>query len=928
MTRDEKAAVLAALVGRDRELALVGAFLDCAAAAGGALLLTGDPGVGKTMLLDVAAARAEAAGTRVLRVAGAEFGGQANYSALSDLLRPVLEDRRHLNELHQRALNVTLGLGRGSPPERLVLVNAVLALLRHVSAVNPVLLVADDLPWLDRPSAMVLGLVSRRLTGTRVGFLGAARPAEEGFFERGTLPGHEVGPLDQVAAEDLLRTRFPDLAPQVRRRLLAVAQGNPLALTELPAALTGSQRAALAALPTVLPLHGRLQALFAAPVSGLPAPARWLLLLSALDGSGDLRVLSATGKDWPDDLAPAEKAGLVRVDVGLGRVAFRHPLIRSAVVELAPAGDRCRAHRVLASRLTDEPERRAWHLGEAAEEPDAQVAGLLEEAALRILGRGEAAGAVSALLRAAELSPARSDRSRRLAQAAVLGATFTMEVGTVSPLLDDARRAAPGPGLSLLVAVTGAFMLLNGDGDVLTAHRLLTQAIEDQAEPGQTGITGLSGAVSALFLVCRLGGRADLWAPFHTVVSRFAADLPDELYLLSRTHADPAHTALAVLPEVDAAIASLHGETDHLRILTVSSTGHYTDRQAGCREALWRVVRETRQASAVTPLITALEHLSVDSWMTGRWDQAEELADECLELCLTHGYLLLTWTVRYRQALIAAARGAYDRADALTAETTGWAAPRRIGQAEVAAHHVGSVAALGRGDFEAAYRHAAAISPAGVLASHVPHALWVLLDLVEAAVRTGRDAEAAAHVHAMQAAHLAAISPRLAMITAASAALVGPREAARARFDEALAVTGTDQWPFDLARVQLLYGEWLRQGRSTAEARVQLSAAVDTFRRLGAQPWRVRAGHGLRATGLAAAARAAGPGTGAPALAPLDHEIARLAAAGLTNKQIGERLYVSHRTVAAHLYQIFPRLGITSRAALRGALDALDRPED
>ena len=527
---------------------------------------------------------------------------------------------------------------------------------------------------------------------------------------------------------------------------------------------------------------------------------------------------------------------------------------------------------------------------------------------------------MSALLRAAELSPARSDRSRRLAQAAVVGASFTMEIGTVSPLLDDARQAGPEPGISLLAAVTGAFMLLNGDGDVLTAHRLLTQAIEDQTEPGQTGLFGLFGALSALFLVCRLGGRADLWVPFHATVSRFAAELPPELYLLSRTHADPAHTALAVLPQVDAAIASLHGETDHLRILTISSSGHFIDRQAGCREALWRVVRETRQASAVTPLITALEHLTGDNWMAGRWDQAQELADECLELCLTHGYLLLTWTLRYRQALIAVARGAYDTAETLTAEITGWAAPRRIGLAKVAAHHVGSVAALGRGDFEAAYLHAAAISPAGVLASHASYALWVLLDLVEAAVRTGRDVEAVAHAQAMRRAGLAAISPRLAMITAASAALAAPHDQARGRFGEALAIPGTDQWPFDLARVQLLYGEWLRRARSTAEARVYLGAALDTFRRLGAQPWQVRAGHELRATGLAAAVPAAGPGTtGAPALAPLDYEIARLAAAGMTNKQIGERLYVSHRTVAAHLYQIFPRLGITSapRSATR-----------
>ena len=177
----------------------------------------------------------------------------------------------------------------------------------------------------------------------------------------------------------------------------------------------------------------------------------------------------------------------------------------------------------------------------------------------------------------------------------------------------------------------------------------------------------------------------------------------------------------------------------------------------------------------------------------------------------------------------------------------------------------------------------------------------------------------------MRTAGIGVISARLALITAAAAALVAPHEQVRARFDEALATPGADQWPFDLARVQLLYGEWLRRARSTADARLHLGAAVDTFRRLGAQPWQLRAGHELRATGLAA--RAPDPGSGgAQPLAPLDHEIARLAAVGQTNKQIGERLHISHRTVAAHLYQLFPRLGIASRAALRDALGALDTP--
>ncbi|HLN71128.1 MAG TPA: LuxR family transcriptional regulator [Streptosporangiaceae bacterium] len=919
------------LVGRDQELALIVSFLKDVAAEGGTLLFTGEPGVGKTALLDAAEEAAEAGGLQVLRVTGSEFGTQVNFSGLAQLLQPLSDDLRSLSSVHRRALAAAVAGDAGEPPQdRLIVFQATLALLGQAAGRRPLLTIVDDLQWLDRSSASALGFVARRLAGLRVGFLAVSRPGAESFSERAGLTEHELRPLDPASAASLLSARFPDLAPRVRQRLLAEAQGNPLALLELPSRLSGPQRAALASLPSVLPLGRRLQALFASQVGELPAGVRRLLLLAALDGSGDLRVLQATGTGWTGDLAQAEQARLARIDEGTGRLAFRHPLIRSAVVELATGEDRRLAHRALAELLADQPERRAWHLGEAAAGPDEPVAALLEEVATQILRRGDAVGAVSALLRAAELSPARSDRSRRLAHAAMVGAAFTIEVGTITPLLAEAGQSGPGSGISLMSAVAAAFTLLNGDGDVLTAHRLLTRTIEEQAapDPERIGDVGLFGAVSALFILCELGGRAELWAPFHAAVSRFAAGLPAELRLLDQAYADPARTAAAVLSQLDDAIASLRAETDQLRILTISRSTHFTDRQAGCREALWRVVREGRQGSAVAPLITALEHLSLDSWMTGQWDQAQELADECLELCLAHGYLPLTWTVRYRQALLAAARGAYDTAEALTAEMTEWAVPRRIGQAELAARHVRSVAALGRGDFTGAYQHGAAISPAGVLASHVGYALWVLLDLVEAAVRTGRRAEAAAHVQAMRDADLGAISSRLSLIVTAAAALTTSRDGARGLFETAVVTPGADQWPFDLARVRLLYGEWLRRERSTTEARAQLSAANRTFQQLGARPWQARAGNELRAAGLAVPA--AEPGSrGIPAaelLTPLDRQIAELAAAGLTNKQIGERLYLSHRTVAAHLYQLFPRLGITSRAALRDVLDAMDRP--
>ena len=377
-----------------------------------------------------------------------------------------------------------------------------------------------------------------------------------------------------------------------------------------------------------------------------------------------------------------------------------------------------------------------------------------------------------------------------------------------------------------------------------------------------------------------------------------------------------------MLGELDAAISGLAHEANPVQIVRIGIAADYVDRLAGCREALWRVVRDGRAGGAVTSAIDALMLLYVDAFQSGRWDEAQRLADEGTMLCDTHGYRVLAWPGQWGKALLAAARGDNDVTRALTDEIVRWATPRRLNSVSAYASHARTVAALGQGDFEEAYRHAAAISPPGVLAPFVPHALWVLMDLVEAAIRTERHAEAVAHVAAMRDAGIGAISSRLALNAAGAAAMVAPHERAAASFDAALAIPGAEQWPFDLARVQMLYGEWLRRDRSDGQARAHLGTALDTLQRLGARPWQLRASRELRAAGAPPPVPVA-----TAVLGPLDRQIAELAASGLTNKQIGERLHLSHRTIAAHLYQIFPRLGITSRAALRDALDPLEAPD-
>jgi hypothetical protein len=335
----------ALLFGRDKDLELLHAFVGQSSSDGGALVLSGAPGVGKTVLLEAVAAHSAGAGLRVLRAAGAEFEAGLSFAGLNQVLHPLFDGIEGLSPPQRAALEVALGLGDGPAPDRLVVGNAALSLLVRAASEEPLLVIVDDLQWVDRASALVLGFVARRLHGTRVGFLAALRSGDESFFERSGLRAHDLGPLDEAASTALLADRFPALAPRVRQRLMAEAQGNPLALLELPASLTGMTSAPRMLTSPTLPLSQRLQAVFAARITGLSAASRYLLLLAVLDGTGDLGILqSASGQTKLEGLGAAERARLVRVDRD-GRLTFRHPLTRSAVTELSTSGERRDAHR-------------------------------------------------------------------------------------------------------------------------------------------------------------------------------------------------------------------------------------------------------------------------------------------------------------------------------------------------------------------------------------------------------------------------------------------------------------------------------------------------------------------------------------------------------------------------------------------------------
>ncbi|MBY8874494.1 AAA family ATPase [Micromonospora sp. PLK6-60] len=902
------------LFGRETELARISRFLQSVRAGGDVRMVRGEPGIGKSALLAAAADLADRDGMRVLQASGSEFEADVSYSILNQLLLPLHDEVQRLPPALRDALTVALGFGPGPTPAPLLVGNAALMLLTTVAKKTPVLLVVDDVQWVDRPSAVVLGFIARRVPGSPVGVVAASRTGTESFLDRRGLTEVTVQPLTRDAGAQLLDTRFPTMPARARQHLIDLAQGNPLALVELPGTLTGSA-AECAERSHVVPLSERLQAVFAQRIAGLPEATRLLLLLATFEGSGDVRVLR--GMASLVDLAPAERADLVRVDDATGQITFRHPLIRSAIVATSTHEERRNAHLAAAAGLPTDPERRAWHLASATAGPDEAVAAELEDAAHRVMQRGDALAAIAALVRAAELSATADARARRLAEAAYIGAEAG-GAGDATTLLADAQATSPGTAGSLHAANAAALLVINGDGDVHTAHRLLAGAIETGGHGWRADDPALDEAMHTLLLLSWYAGTAEHWAVFHRAMDRLVPGPPDILSVLSRTFADPVRTGAAARSELDSLISTLAREEDLTRVMRIGTASVYLDRLGDNREHSWRLIRQGRDGGAPRRQLAGLMHLCLDGFLTGRWDETDELAHEAQKVCVASGLPFLNWYFLYNQAIVAAGRGRCDEALKLADEITHWALPRGVAGATAIAHHPRTLAAVAEGDFEAAYLHATAISPAGVLAPYVPISTWVMFDLVEAALRTGRTADARAHADAMRAARVAELSPRMRLIQHGVDALVLDTDEADNRLEETLQDELSERWLFDASRIRLAFAEKLRRRKDFARARIQLLAARAGFTAIGAEPWLARCIVELRATGYRPVSAEPPPA----ALTAQELEIARLAASGLTNRQIAERLYLSHRTVGAHLYRIFPKLGVSSRAGLRDALSA------
>ncbi|GAA1614771.1 LuxR family transcriptional regulator [Nonomuraea maheshkhaliensis] len=913
-----------AIIGRDAEverlarLVRVGAGVprngdlrEAGVSRGGVLIVVGEPGAGKSTLLDDAARRAAHAGHHVLRATGRESERDLAFAGLHQLLRPVLDQADALPERQRRALLGAFGFEDApdvqdvqDAPEPLLTGLAVLTLLSRLAGQAPVLLVVDDAHWIDPASAGVLSFVAWRLDDDPVTLLLAVRDDEPLAEFEHTFPAITLPPLDDAAARRLLGLRAPELPAGIRDRVLTEAAGNPLALLEL--AKAAQSRDPGDHDPGPLPVGERLAAGYAAQVAELPeACRRTLLLLAAAVVAAPPDAVLALLPDAGDNAwITLERAGLI---TRAGRWArFRHPLIRSAVYQSAPFDARSQAHRALADILGDEPDRRAWHLAAATPYPDAEVSAALERTADRARRRGGYAAAAKALARAAELSPVPGDGTRLLVEAAGL-AVLTGRLAWVEELAERVRARTDDP------AVLAAATLRVGRLTALSRRHnaVFAELIGIAGEPAVTDPATALGALVAAAVLRFYSGDESQRREIDRILPRLPADPLREWV---RMVADPFGAGRRLVPRLPDMIIAARDHPERLTALAVAAW--IMDETALAVRTFDEAVRSWRARGPIPDGMGGVAALAYFEY--GRWAQAREVCADIGALAagkLDHAAAC----VLAADAMVLAAQGDTAEARTLAERALRLVDPLESRSVAVNARRATAAAAAAEGDYESAYEQYRTLFDRDGDPVHYHASYPALPELAAAAARTGRHTEAAEIVERSARVLAEGGSARLrALVERSRALLAGPEQAERA-FLAALAEPALEHRPFEQAQTRLEYAEWLRRRRRIAEARPHLAAAHDVFARLDARPWAERARAELRAAGTEVTVPDA---AGLAELSPQQRQIVRLAARGLTNREIGERLFLSPRTVGSHLYRVFPKLGVTTRAQLRDVVDA------
>jgi len=903
------------LRGRQREREGLDRVLGAAREGrGGALVVYGEPGIGKTALLEhvIEAGR----GFRVVRAVGVEGEMELAFAALHQLCSASLDLSENLPDAQQAALGIALGVSGGQAPSPFLVGLAVLGLFSQIAEEEPLLCVIDDAQWLDRASARVIGFVARRLLAERIAIVVAAREpvdALAGFAEL------RVAPLGRRDARALLDSILPArLDERVLERIVAETHGNPLALLELPRGLTPAQLAGGFGMTEALPLSARIEQSFTRRLARLPRDTRRLLLLAAADPTGDpaLAWRAAQSLGIGESAAhSAEADGLLTFD---GVVAFRHPLVRSAVYRAAGPEERSDVHRALAEATdpASDPDRRAWHRAQAASTPDEDVAAELERSAARAQARGGLTAAAAFLERSSALTLDPARRARRALAAAqakeqagafddALALASTAEVGP----LDEFQRAQ--------VDVLRARVLFAADRSSEVPPLLLTAA--KRLEPLDAGAAReiyLDALTAALF-AGRLGGADDARrvaaaaraAPPPELPAHAADLLLDALALLI---SDGPATGTPALRKALAAVGTDQAATEEgLRWLWLAgrAAGYIWDYE-NWDELTRRHVHLARESGALTVLPFSLNVRAGVEIYAGNLAEASSLVGEANAITDATD----SRNVAYAQLGLAAFRGREPDASQLIHSTAQDFLARGEGMGLTLAYWATALLQNGLAHYDLALTAAeqAAENPRELLYSPL-----ALVELIEAATRRGQEGRAAGALEVLSETTRASGTPWALGVEARSRALLAEGDAAETLYREAVDHLRPTRLRVDLARTHLVYGEWLRRERRRVDARAELRNAYELFSEFGMEAFAERARVELEATGEHARKRTVET---LGDLTPQESQIARLVAQGHTNKEIAAQLFISTSTVEYHLHKVFRKLDVKSRMGLADRL--------
>jgi DNA-binding CsgD family transcriptional regulator len=871
------------------------------------LVIRGEPGVGKTVLLDYLAGRASDAACRVTRATGVQSEMELAFAGLHQLCVPMLSDMERLPGPQRDALRTAFGLEAGPPPDRFLVGLAVLSLLSEVAGKRPLIGVIDDVQWLDRASAQALGFVARRLAADPVGLVFAARDPGD---ELAGLPGLNVDGLPDRDARALLDGALAGpLDTRVRDLIIAETRGNPLALLELPRGLTSAELAGGFGLPGTAPLTDRIEDSFTRQLDALPADALQLVQLAAADPSGDRslvwRAAGRLGISAQAAAGPAVEAGLVEFGAQL---QFRHPLARSAAYRSAALSDRQRIHAALAE-VTDpvaDPDRRAWHLAQAAAGPDEEVAAELE----RCAGRAQARGGLAAAAAFLERSVALTVDATRHAERTLAAAQASLQAGEFDKSLELLATAAAGPldefQRARVDLLRGHVSFASGLGSAAPA--LLLNAAR-RLEPFNTELareTYLT-AWGAAGITAHLDGGTVL-----LTISRAVRNLPAPGD--SPTPLDLLLDGLALLTTEGhaAATPTLRRAAKAMADISVQDVLRWGWAAAGASNAVWdiegsraisaRQVQLLRDAGVLAQLPIHLSALAITTAWIGDLAGAAALIAESDHVAAATGSQLAPYALLRLLAL--QGRDTQARTAIASAIEHGYT------------HAQWAAAVLYNG--LARYEEAAAAAQQAASNTFDPWlSMWALPELVEAAARSENAGLAHDALERLAGTTRHCGTDWALGIEARCRALLSDGVVADELYREAVDRLSRTQLRPELARAHLLYGEWLRRHRRRTDAREQLRTAYDLFGVIGMEAFAERARRELLATGETVRRR---DSESATTLTAQEAQIARLARDGRTNSEIGAQLFLSSRTVEWHLGKIYTKLGIGARRELRAAL--------